>query len=55
MSNHKVNHSVIRWIDAVDVVKGSQSTTSEWIDTNGWTDKKISVEGDVTDGSGRSH
>ena len=52
MSIQKVNHNVIKPHSAVNIAAGSGSSTSEWFDSNGWTDKKISVEGDVTDGSG---
>jgi len=57
MSIHKVNHNVVRWVDAENILKSGAASSADihttgWIDTNGWTDKKISVEGDVTDGSG---
>ena len=55
MSIQKVNHSV--WhahVDtALDVSGGTApNSLSEWWDTNGWTDKVISVLADPTDGSG---
>ena len=52
MAKDKVNHNVIKPFSAQSVAASSGSATSAWIDTNGWTDKKISVEADVTDGSG---
>lgn len=52
MANQKVNHNVWKAFDSQSVVKGSASATSEWWDTNGWTDKVVTYEADVTDGSG---
>ena len=44
MSTAKVNHNVFQPFDAVDVAKSStDSTTCEWLDINGWTDKKVSL------------
>ena len=50
MAVQKVNHSVVRLIDGVSVAAASGSvsgtTTSEWWDTNGWTDKVVTYEVD---------
>jgi hypothetical protein len=53
MSEAKVNHNKYQFFvdQALDVVGGSSSTTdpnetSIWVDTSGWTDKKISYESD---------
>jgi hypothetical protein len=44
MSVAKVNHSVIKPFDATSVAASStDSTTCEWLDINGWTDKKVSL------------
>ena len=44
MAVGKVNHNVIKPFDAVSVAKSStDSTTCEWLDINGWTDKKVSL------------
>jgi len=55
MSIAKVNHSV--WhahVDTALTVSGGSTPNvlSEWFDTNGWTDKVVSVLADPTDGSG---
>jgi len=52
MSIQKVNHSVWKAFDAVNIAKTVQGTASEWWDVNGWTDKVITTEATVTDGSG---
>lgn len=56
MAQHKVNHNVIKPFSSQSVAAKSGSTagtaTSEWIDVNGWTDKRISAVAAVTDGSG---
>ena len=52
MSIQKVNHNVWKAFDDQSVVKSSSSATSEWWDINGWTDKVVTYEADVTDGSG---
>ena len=49
MSIQKVNHNVIKpLIDAPLTVSGgaTPSTTTEWLDTNGWTDKVVTYEVD---------
>jgi hypothetical protein len=46
MSIQKVNHNVVRLIDAESVAKSSASFTSEWYDVNGWTDKVVTYEVD---------
>ena len=51
MSIQKVNHNVIcPWVatgGAMDAVGGTAPTiTSEWLDCNGWTDKRVSWEQD---------
>jgi hypothetical protein len=44
MSVAKVNHNVFKPFSATSVAKGStDSTTCEWLDINGWTDKKVSL------------
>ena len=44
MAVGKVNHNVFKPFDAVSVAKNStDSTTCEWLDINGWTDKKVSL------------
>lgn len=44
MSYAKVNHNVIKPFVATSVAKSAtDSTTCEWLDINGWTDKKISL------------
>ena len=58
MANQKVNHNVWKAFDAVDITKATSASlasgvnVSEWWDVNGWTDKVITVEPTVTDGSG---
>jgi hypothetical protein len=52
MSIQKVNHNVWQAFNSQSVVKSSGSATSEWWDVNGWTDKAVTYEADVTDGSG---
>jgi hypothetical protein len=52
MSIQKVNHPVWKAFDAQVIAHTVQGTASEWWDTNGWTDKVITVEATVTDGSG---
>ena len=51
MSIAKVNHSV--WHAYVDqtIAVDTDNTESEWWDTNGWTDKVITVELDPAAGS----
>ena len=44
MSIAKVNHPVWKAIDAQKILKTVQGTASEWWDTNGWTDKVVTVE-----------
>jgi len=51
MSTLKVNHPVWKAIDAQKILKTVQNTASEWWDTNGWTDKVITVEVDKEAGS----
>ena len=49
MSQAKVNHPVIKPFDgqALTVVTDPAATaTSEWLDCNGWTDKRVSWEVD---------
>ena len=51
MSIQKVNHNVVRpWLGdegAMDADGGTAPTiTSDWIDCNGWTDKRVSWEQD---------
>ena len=46
MSNQKVNHSVWHALVA-ESIGTTANTTSEWWDTNGWTDKVVTLE--VTD------
>jgi hypothetical protein len=46
MSNQKVNHPVVKLIDGESIAAGSASFTSEWYDTNGWTDKVATYEVD---------
>ena len=44
MSGSKINHNVIKPFDETSVDKSStDSTTCEWLDINGWTDKKVSL------------
>jgi len=46
MSTQKVNHNVIKpWINQ-SIAAGSGSATTEWMDTNGWTDKVVTYEAD---------
>ena len=52
MSIQKVNHNVWKAFNDQSVAKASGSATSEWWDVSGWTDKAITYEADVTDGSG---
>ena len=47
MSIQKVNHSVWKAFDSQAILKTVQATGSEWWDTNGWTDKVITVEATV--------
>ena len=53
MSIQKVNHNVIKPISAqaLAAVGAGDNATSEWIDVNGWTDKRVSfeVDGAATD------
>ena len=61
MSINKVNHNVVSPHTAKVIPKDSDSygdkwnastsTGAVWIDCNGWTDKKISIEGDPAAGS----
>ena len=46
MSIQKVNHNVIRpFVDqALAAVGTGDNSTSEWLDVNGWTDKRVSWE-----------
>ena len=46
MSIQKVNHPVVKLIDGESIAKASASFTSEWWDTNGWTDKVVTYEVD---------
>lgn len=48
MSIQKVNHSVWQPLVGSEIAKGSASTTTEWWDINGWTDKAVTYEQDVT-------
>jgi hypothetical protein len=44
MAVGKVNHNVFKPFDEVSVAKSTtDSTTCEWLDINGWTDKKVSL------------
>lgn len=52
MSQQKVNHSVWHAMVNQSVTAGSGSYTTEWWDVNGWTDKVVTYDQDVTDGSG---
>ena len=58
MAVQKVNHNVWKAIDALNVVKATSASlaagtnVSEWWDVSGWTDKAITLECTVTDGSG---
>ena len=53
MSIGKVNHPVWKAFDNQKILKGVTGTESEWWDTNGWTDKVITLEMDTeTIGSG---
>ena len=44
MSIAKVNHSVWKAFDAQQIAATINGTESEWWDTNGWTDKVITME-----------
>ena len=44
MAVQKVNHNVWKPFDAQSIAKNTAGTTSEWWDTNGWTDKVVTVE-----------
>ena len=44
MSTMKVNHPVARLVNAEVVAKGGATYTSDWYDTNGWTDKVVTVD-----------
>ena len=48
MSIQKVNHNVIKLISAqaLAAVGAGDNATSEWVDINGWTDKRVSFEAD---------
>ena len=46
MSIQKVNHPVVKLIDGESIAAASASFTSEWWDTNGWTDKVVTYEVD---------
>ena len=50
MSIQKVNHNVIKLISAqaLAAVGAGDNATSEWVDINGWTDKRVSFEADGT-------
>ena len=48
MSIQKVNHPVARLVDAEVVAKSGGTYTSDWYDTNGWTDKVVTVDLDDT-------
>ena len=52
MSIQKVNHPVWKAIDDQKILKTVQGTASEWWDTNGWTDKVITLEVTKAAGSG---
>jgi hypothetical protein len=44
MSIQKVNHPVWKPFDAQKILATVQATESGWWDTNGWTDKVVTVE-----------
>ena len=44
MSIQKVNHPVWKAIDAQKILKTVQGTASEWWDTDGWTDKVVTLQ-----------
>ena len=44
MSIDKVNHPVARLVNAESVAKSGATYTSDWYDTNGWTDKVVTVD-----------
>ena len=48
MSTMKVNQPVARLVNAEVVAKSGGTYTSDWYDTNGWTDKVITVDLDDT-------
>ena len=50
MSIQKVNHNVVKLISAqaLAAVGAGDNATSEWVDINGWTDKRVSFEADGT-------
>ena len=48
MSIDKVNHPVARLVNAESVAKSGATYTSDWYDTNGWTDKVVTVDLDDT-------
>ena len=48
MSIDKVNHPVARLVNAEVVAKSGGTYTSGWYDTNGWTDKVVTVDLDDT-------
>jgi len=52
MSIEKTNHSVIRIIDAYNIAKSTAGYTTSWEDVSSWTDKKVTLEATVTDGTG---
>ena len=43
MSIQKTNHSVWHPFVAQTIAKNTAATTSEWFDTNGWTDKVVTI------------
>jgi len=44
MSTMKVNQPVARLVNAEVVAKSGGTYTSDWYDTNGWTDKVVTVD-----------
>jgi hypothetical protein len=44
MSIQKVNHPVWKAFDAQKILKTVNGTESEWWDTNGWTDKVVTLQ-----------
>ena len=44
MSIAKVNHPVWKAFDAQKILKTVNGTESEWWDTNGWTDKVVTLQ-----------